>query len=972
MKPNFALSLSFDGITLLHRAAPGWHVVGEVALDTPDLPAMMTWLRDRAARLDDGPMYCKIVLPNEQLRYLTVDTGSVQDDRRRALVEAALDGATPYALSELAYAWSISGDTTQVAAAARETLAEAEAFAVDHGFQPVAFVAIPPRGAFSGEPMFGMTRAAAGILPPGETVERDLLAIQITGNARFPVPEPRAAAPVPAPAPALTVPESDPRGTDGLPKPAATEVDKTPASGAPVDAAAPADTAKPDANPAPAPEAHAAAKPEPADDAVVAFSARRKDTPAPAAKPDGGAGIAFKGRRTAGANGAAAASGQSLPKARFTPTLPATAEVASGEQPAFASIRARRQDPEGAPPPLSGVRRTANGAALAEGEIRIEDDLPATAPVVRADTSDRESLDPAGAALVASLRPGADAPDEDAGEPVARKRAGGFLSRRKRREEPAPPKARPAAPAPAAPAAPAARPAAAAKADPRQRDRRAAEADRLTVFGARSAQVARRPRYLGLLLTALLILFLAGVAAWASIFMDESIASLLRRNVQTAEQSTTAPVEAIALRSPAEDPVDSAAPLPAAPRVTTPPVADTVAASPEASAAPQDDLALLAPVDEPTAEAEALADGELPGPVIDDVIDDSFARDLSGGDAGMEARYAATGIWPMAPEPGNAGMPETLDDLYVASIDSSVPMLDAVALPQPDAERRDVRPERPADPPPPGTRYQYDSRGLIAARPDGALTPDGVTIYAGRPARIPPERPAETMVDDAPAEPLPELAQTRPRPRPGGLIERNERSELGGHTRSELAALRPRPRPAHPLIDGVTATPGAALPQASDPGSPEGTDTPVAETPAEDEAEPDPFASGTQFAVATSRRPSVRPSGFDRTVAAAQAAAIRPTAVVAPRQVVAPTAPSNASVTRQATVRNAIDLGRINLIGVYGQPSSRRALIRLSDGRYKKVKVGDRIDGGRISAIGDAELSYVKGGRSTVLRMPKG
>ena len=99
---------------------------------------------------------------------------------------------------------------------------------------------------------------------------------------------------------------------------------------------------------------------------------------------------------------------------------------------------------------------------------------------------------------------------------------------------------------------------------------------------------------------------------------------------------------------------------------------------------------------------------------------------------------------------------------------------------------------------------------------------------------------------------------------------------------------------------------------------------------------------------------------------------VRPAAVVAPRQSIAPTAPSSASVTRQATVRNAINLNRINLIGVYGQPSSRRALIRLSDGRYKKVKVGDSIDGGRISSIGDGELQYVKGGRSVRLTMPKG
>jgi len=71
-------------------------------------------------------------------------------------------------------------------------------------------------------------------------------------------------------------------------------------------------------------------------------------------------------------------------------------------------------------------------------------------------------------------------------------------------------------------------------------------------------------------------------------------------------------------------------------------------------------------------------------------------------------------------------------------------------------------------------------------------------------------------------------------------------------------------------------------------------------------------------------------------------------------------------------VRNAINLKRVNLIGVYGKPASRRALVRLSNGRYKKVAVGDRIDGGRVSAIGETELIYQKNGRGVTLKMPKG
>ena len=68
----------------------------------------------------------------------------------------------------------------------------------------------------------------------------------------------------------------------------------------------------------------------------------------------------------------------------------------------------------------------------------------------------------------------------------------------------------------------------------------------------------------------------------------------------------------------------------------------------------------------------------------------------------------------------------------------------------------------------------------------------------------------------------------------------------------------------------------------------------------------------------------------------------------------------------------AINLRQMNLIGVYGTPANRRALVCLSNGRYKKVKVGDSIDGGRIVAIGDSELRYQKGGRNLTLKIPSG
>ena len=131
-------------------------------------------------------------------------------------------------------------------------------------------------------------------------------------------------------------------------------------------------------------------------------------------------------------------------------------------------------------------------------------------------------------------------------------------------------------------------------------------------------------------------------------------------------------------------------------------------------------------------------------------------------------------------------------------------------------------------------------------------------------------------------------------------------------------------------------------------------------------------------AVRASVRPDGRPKNFARIVKRAIAQQPKDdagngtrVASIAPRTVT-PKVPSSASVAKSATVKNAINLRGVSLIGVYGKPSSRRALVRLSNGRYQKVQVGDRIDGGRVSAIGDSELRYKKGSRNLVLKMPKG
>ena len=65
-------------------------------------------------------------------------------------------------------------------------------------------------------------------------------------------------------------------------------------------------------------------------------------------------------------------------------------------------------------------------------------------------------------------------------------------------------------------------------------------------------------------------------------------------------------------------------------------------------------------------------------------------------------------------------------------------------------------------------------------------------------------------------------------------------------------------------------------------------------------------------------------------------------------------------------------IGYLSTVGVYGNSKSRRALVRLSNGKRQMVTVGDTIDGGKVAAIGKSELRYIKGGKNITLKVPQG
>jgi hypothetical protein len=930
VKPNFALSLSFDGIKLLHRAAGGWREVGEVAVTADDLGAELAMLRKTAASLEPGGVRTKLIIPASQIKYLTIETAGLSDAARRKEAEAALQNATPYEVADLAYDISMDGPLTHVAAVARETLAAAEAFATEHRFHPVSFVAVPDDAPYLGEPFFGPTHEAANLLEAGEQVEPDGIAVVIVGAITPPVIEdvaadeaptatcapkveaeavadaqaevetpvvPQIKEPVeataetpPPPAETTTPEDKDQPELDLAPtaskdtKPEANTKVETPVVQAPIiqrePGAAPS-VAVPPAPEAPVVKAPAASAPPSADEPT---------------RPDPTREVLIAAASATGASGDAA---EPLPPAD-PPKVAAPAGFSSRRKDAGSSSSAKA---------VGGARRIAV-APLSPDSSSLS--KPAPAPMVADEAPAEESTSFAPALVAASKRMKSE-----------------FMSRRKPRAGAAAPIAAPAVAFPAA----------------------NSEAERMTVFGARSQNVGGKPRFLGLIMTVILLVFLAGVAAWAAVFLDDGIAGLLNDNKGRATASAPEnQIDPEVIRTP--DGIDPE-------QTSTEEGVQAAALDPVLSA-------------EDTAVLDALQDTRLEPQVP--VITEAEAA----------ARYAVTGIWPLAPDTPLSAPDTPAEPVFRTGIDPVSTAADALALPAPQQFETDVQLAAVVSPPPLGQTTQRDVSGLIVPSAEGVVTPDGYTLIAASPPLKPPQNLTRFATPQTAVAPVVStLAAFRPQNRPLGLAEKTERAQLGGVTRSELAVYRPSLRPTsiqdrarkqqedaqaaeqEEEANAAAAAAAAQLAAAASAAVPQPAVAVVA--PA--------IQNATRFATPKSIRPDVRPRNFDRIVKRAQRAAPREdTRVAAARTVaprtVTPKVPSKASVSRSATVKNAINLRRVNLIGVYGKPSSRRALVRLANGRYQKVKVGDRIDGGRVAAISNSELRYQKGGRNVVLKMP--
>ncbi|WP_299645975.1 hypothetical protein [uncultured Jannaschia sp.] len=416
--------------------------------------------------------------------------------------------------------------------------------------------------------------------------------------------------------------------------------------------------------------------------------------------------------------------------------------------------------------------------------------------------------------------------------------------------------------------------------------------------------------------------------------------------------------------------------------VASPPVGQEPAAGAE-----ETDLTEIRPTDPDPTDATPAAD-PLVGPdaATDETVagESDRATEAEGVATEVETvadvpiRGQASGTGPPgatnAPGPASRAEPiaitppviEAADDIRVASNDPAVTLGDAATLPRVERPRDTFRPR--TDPAPAAPQSESDSGALVAPSLAGTLAPGGYTVVAGRPSLVPPQRPTDAVEaeDVTEAEPEPSApVGLRPVPRPDGIEESLAPTPPDDEPDDTRALLRPRPRP-----EAIAAAARA------------GTDTDAAVAEAQQSAAIAAAAAAAAASLASRAAtaapepaapdPASTPQALtpqSQSVAARPATSATPAPAAVSRQVIRST---GGSVARAATQANELPLRETSLIGVYGQPDARRALVRLSNGRYVKVKVGDRLERGRVIAIGESELRYQRSGRNVVLELPQG
>ena len=304
-------------------------------------------------------------------------------------------------------------------------------------------------------------------------------------------------------------------------------------------------------------------------------------------------------------------------------------------------------------------------------------------------------------------------------------------------------------------------------------------------------------------------------------------------------------------------------------------------------------------------------------------------------DVEIASLYTQSGIWPKVPLQAQPPSNVPLGDVYITSIDPSVLSLDAIALDKATTVSElkallDIR-----SPLSIGSSFKLDKDGLAIATEVGTLAPAGHQVFAGNPNVVPPRKPLPNYLNI-------------------GDSKLNLRA---------LSKLHPKPRPEDKTPEALIAAKKATLSEKKPQQRPETIE----------------LSKYNLSSLATSSinfkglrvRPKERPTGLSMMIDQALGV-IQYEGDEANITGIVPDVPSNPRVTKKATIQNVLNLRRTNLIGVYGNSKSRRALVRLSNGKRQMVTVGDTIDGGKVAAIGDSELRYIKGGKNITLKVPQG
>ncbi len=1132
MKPSFALNFTQDGIGLLHRTARGWLLLGEAAINDPALSDSLGYLRATALGLEPRGIATKLIIPNSEILYTNIEAPGPEAAKRRTQIQRGLEGLTPYPTEDLVFDWSGSGPVVQVAVVARETLAEAEAFARENRFNPLSFVAIPGAGAFDGEPFFGPTSQAAASLPHGEKLERDRTPVRIIGGGD--------SAAVPASfGPSVHAPDLLPETVapdDAVETPFAISAASVVADADLMEEVVQADAGKAQIGSDHADDAHPIVLPlgDPVVDldniqaeqlTVTTSDPAAPDSSAPSVLAAELATDAYSDSAAGSVASETAANRAARRKARhLTPHAAARPTIAAFVDPmpeAPAMFDVPQDEPErvpslangdNAPAPTFITHRDAF-ARMAEqplfGSVAARMTVNAAAdPSHEADAGIRDAASLSGVTAAGLPLNGEADPVIGFSAPV---RSPGRANGPARVADP---RAKLVTPAKsgnqtgqAARFVPLKAKTVSLKLDSGSpkvtakqtapRSETAAEISRRDL-GSKPAQRGK-PRYLGLILTLLLLAFLAAVAIWSTYFLSDRLGSLFGspdRAVALSGAESRAGTEGASSAEPAGQSsglAEVSAPVLLAPARPDPAREDSGTlpddgviisggVDPEptglAVADTQADVATLSSSSDPAAEAEAedstaLATEQFA--ILEHVIAEPSPARLSDNVEALPAETdnstaTMTGQPAPLPEPEPAPEldPTTLVETSVPSaelttatavstpepgrnsgVDAPVALIarwesassGPQALPQQSAFSGDVRPLTPVPPAPFGTFFERDAQGFVVASPEGALTPEGALVFAGRPSVSAPPRSAAVSgtTDPAISTVTAEAGSISPVEGQGALsIDRASAVAAAAVTPADpgtsaadadtgadaavasdpaLADFRPRARPANligPQDDTALrpepqiATTSTVRPKPRFTVFSQGTASaaPLLEQVVAGKAD---FATASLQAVAVSSRPSLRPRTLSASIEAALAetspspaepaltASATPKArpqplpepeaerVAAPQEdpglqeddqepelaSAAPAVPTKASVAKQATFANAINLSKVNLIGVYGTPSMRYALVRLGTGRVVRVKVGDRVDGGKVAAIGDQELRYMKNGRNVVLAMPR-